>query len=446
VVKNINHRGTKTQRKAQSKEYNHSMTIEIIPVERVEATITLPGSKSFTHRALIAASLADGASVLINPLRAEDTLLTASALSQLGSSINWPGASCEVQGTGAKLQVPEKPIYLGDSGTSMRLLTAVVALGHGRYRLLGSERLSQRPIQDLLDALTPLGVEAVSEADTGCPPVTVNARGLAGGPTRVAGRISSQFLSALLLIAPLAHKDVEITVIGELVSRPYVDITLEVMSAFGIAYSRQDYLFFRVPAGQRYQARTYEIEGDASSASYFLGAAAITAGRVQLTNLNTNSCQGDSRFVHILEQMGCKVEHSAKGMVLQGKPLKGLTVDMSDMPDLVPTLAVVAAFAQGKTVITGVAHLRHKESNRLEAVTSELHKLGIAAQETPEGLTIPGGHPHGTTIETYNDHRIAMSFALAGLKIPGLVITNEQCVAKSFPEFWEYFDILTGRR
>ncbi|MBW1953318.1 MAG: 3-phosphoshikimate 1-carboxyvinyltransferase [Deltaproteobacteria bacterium] len=413
------------------------MAMETKPIDRVEATITLPGSKSFTHRALIAASLADGASTLYNPLQAEDTLLTAQALKQLGAQIDWQGHQCRVLGTAAVLKVPDNPIYLGDSGTSMRLLTALVALGQGRYRLLGSERLNQRPIQDLLDALTPLGVEAFCEAGNGCPPVAVNARGLAG-------QVSSQFLSAILLISPFAHKDVEVEVIGELVSRPYVDITLEVMSAFGIAYFRKNYQFFSIPAGQRYQARTYEIEGDASSASYFLGAAAITEGRVKITNLKAPSCQGDARFIQILEQMGCQIEQTPNGLVLQGRPLKGITVNMADMPDLVPTLAVVAAFAQGETTITGVAHLRHKESNRLQAVTTELTKIGIAARETPEGLAIQGGHPHGAAIETYNDHRIAMSFALAGLRVRGIIITNEGCVAKSFPEFWEYFDRLTA--
>ncbi|MFP3868209.1 MAG: 3-phosphoshikimate 1-carboxyvinyltransferase [Desulfobacteraceae bacterium] len=420
------------------------MAIEIKPIDRVEATVTLPGSKSFTHRALIAASLAEGISTLYNPLAADDTRLTAQALQQLGARIDWQGKQCQIQGCGAVLKVPAEPIYLGDSGTSIRLLTALVALGQGRYRLLGSERLNQRPIQDLLDALTPLGVEAICEAGNGCPPVAVNARGLAGGPTRVAGNISSQFLSAILLISPLAHKDVEVEVLGELVSRPYVDITLAVMSAFGIAYFRKNYHFFSVPAGQRYQPQTYEIEGDASSASYFLGAAAITGGRVRITNLKAQSCQGDSRFVQILEQMGCKIEQDGNGMVLQGGPLRAITVSMADMPDLVPTLAVAAAFAQGETTITGVAHLRHKESNRLQALTAELNKIGIAARETPEGLAIQGGHPHGATIATYNDHRIAMSFALAGLRVPGIIITNEGCVAKSFPDFWEYFDLLTA--
>jgi 3-phosphoshikimate 1-carboxyvinyltransferase len=418
------------------------MQKEILPVATIDAVITLPGSKSFSHRALIAAGLAAGRSTIQNLLRAEDTVYTAQALQQLGCRIDWEGTACQVEGVGGDLKVPDGPIYLGDSGTSMRFLSAVAALGHGRYVLTGSKRLCQRPIQDLLDALSGLGVAAASERNNGYPPVIVRARGLAGGPTRVSGAVSSQFLSAILLISPFAARDVEIEVVDDLVSRPYVDITLNVMEAFGLAYYRQGYKYFAMPAGQRYQARDYEVEGDASSASYFLGAAAITGGRVTLTNLNPESCQGDSGFIKVLEQMGCLVESSPGGVVLQGRPLQATRINMAHMPDLVPTLAVVAAFAPGETVITGVAHLRHKESDRLQAVAAELIKMEVAVQETKDGLIIRGGQPHGAVIETYNDHRIAMSFALAGLKTSGIIIANPDCVAKSFPAFWEYFEPL----
>ncbi len=417
---------------------------EIKPIGQVTAVITLPGSKSFSHRALIAAGLAEGTSTLRHLLDAADTRYTAQALRDLGCQIAWHQESCQVTGTGGNLTLPAQPIYLGDSGTSMRFLTAVAALGQGRVVLTGSRRLCQRPIQDLLDALVGLGVEAVSEQQNGCPPVVVQARGLAGGPTQVAGGVSSQFLSALLLIAPFAARDVEISVAGELVSKPYVDITLSVMEDFGIAYYRRGYTFFAVPAGQRYQAQDYEIEGDASSASYFLGAAAIAGGRVRLTNLNPASSQGDVGFLQVLAQMGCQVATTAEGVSLQGGPLRGIQINMAGMPDLVPTLAVVAAFAQGQTVITGVPHLRHKESDRLEAVATELAKMGVAVEERQDGLVITGGSPHGALIQTYNDHRMAMSFALAGLRVSGVRIADPGCVAKSFPEFWNYFDKLGG--
>jgi 3-phosphoshikimate 1-carboxyvinyltransferase len=312
------------------------MQKEIIPVDTIDAVITLPGSKSFSHRALIASGLAAGRSTLKNLLRAEDTIYTSQALQQMGCTINWSQEICEVEGVNGNLSVPDSPIYLGDSGTSMRFLSAVAALGHGRYVLTGSPRLCQRPIQDLLDALAGLGVSAISEPHNGCPPVIVQARGLAGGPTKVSGAVSSQFLSAILLISPFAARDVEIEVVGELVSRPYVDITMNVMEQFGIAYYRQGYRYFSIPAGQRYQARECEVEGDASSASYFLGAAAVTGGRITLTNLNPGSCQGDIGFIEVLAQMGCLVDASPTGLVIRGRPLQGIAINMAHMPDWSP--------------------------------------------------------------------------------------------------------------
>lgn len=411
---------------------------KIKPVGPVTGRLTLPGSKSLSHRALIAAALADGVSRLRNLLQAEDTIYTAKALMQLGVNYEWAEEVCQVYGTGGRLRAPGEPIYLGDSGTSMRFLTAVVALGQGRYYLTGSQRLCQRPIQDLLNALGMLGVAAKSENHNGCPPVVVQAQGLAGGQAQISGRLSSQYLSAILLISPFAAREVSVIVEGELVSRPYVDLTLSVMADFGIAYYRRGYQCFSVPAGQRYRPREYEVEADASSASYFLGAAALTGGRVTLTNLNPGSCQGDIGFLKVLEAMGCQLECGSEGVTIQGGPLSGLRVNMADMPDLVPTLAVLAAFAAGETEITGVAHLRHKESDRLQAVATELGKMGIAVRQTHDGLCLKGGQPQGAVIETYNDHRIAMSFALAGLKVPGVVIQDADCVAKSFPGFWDY--------
>ena len=413
----------------------------IKPLEHVNTILTLPGSKSYTHRALMAAALADGESVLVNALTAEDTELTAQALAQLGAGIDWQGTTIRVTGKGGRWRPVSEPIYLGNSGTSMRFLTALVALGQGDYLLTGTERLCQRPLGELLDALGQVGVQAISENRNGCPPVRVTG-GLTGGHTQLSGGTSSQYLSALLFIGPLAPQGLEIHITGDLVSKPYVDLTLEVLSDFGISYYREGHRFFQLPGGQCYLPQNYEIEADASSASYFWAAAALTGGQVTITNLSLVSSQGDAAFPRVLERLGCTVSESPQGLTLHGGPLQGITVDMAAMPDLVPTLAVLAAFARGETVITGVAHLRHKESDRLAAVATELTKLGIEARETEDGLLIRGGTPKGAVIETYNDHRIAMSFAVAGLKAPGLVITDPDCVAKSFPDFWDFFERL----
>jgi 3-phosphoshikimate 1-carboxyvinyltransferase len=415
---------------------------EIKPLEHVEATLTLPGSKSYTHRALIAAALAPGESILANALKAEDTELTAQALSLLGSDLDWQGHTIRIQGTGGHLKPLSEPIFLGNSGTSMRFLTAVAALGQGTYRLAGTPRLCERPMGELLEALGNLGVQATSEKGNNCPPVVVRGGSLTGGQTSLSGAVSSQYLSALLLIGPLAPREVKIDITGELVSRPYVDITLAVLSAFGITYTREGYQRFVLPGGQSYQNHHYDIEADASSASYFWAAAALTGGRVTIANLDLESVQGDIDFLSVLARLGCHLTSSPEGLTVDGGPLRGIHMDMSAMPDLVPTLGVLAAFAEGETVINGVAHLRHKESNRLAAVVTELTKMGVTAEEIPDGLRIEGGIPHGAEIDTYQDHRIAMSFAVAGLKTPGVVIRDPDCVAKSFPDFWEFLEKL----
>ncbi|MGQ9689367.1 MAG: 3-phosphoshikimate 1-carboxyvinyltransferase [Desulfobaccales bacterium] len=410
--------------------------------DKIEATLTLPGSKSFTHRALIAASLAAGESVLENALKAEDTELTAQALVKFGAEIDWQGHTVRLQGTGGLLQPVAEPIYLGNSGSSMRFLTAVAALGQGTYHITGTPRLGERPMGELLAALNALGAQVSSEKGNDCPPILVQGGGLAGGKTALSGAVSSQYLSALLLVGPLTPRGVEIEVTGDLVSRPYVDITLSVLNAFGITYSREAYRRFVVPGGQSYQSCQYDIEADASSASYFWAAAALIGGRVTVANLSLESAQGDIDFLSVLARLGCHLVSSPEGLTVEGGSLKGIPMNMSSMPDLVPTLAVLAAYAQGETRITGVAHLRHKESNRLAAVATELKKMGITAEETADGLRIVGGTPQGAEIDTYGDHRLAMSFAVAGLKTPGVVIRDPDCVVKSFPDFWEYFDHL----
>lgn len=340
--------------------------IEIKPLNQCDAVVTLPGSKSYTHRALIVSALAEGESVLANALRSEDTEHTAQGLEKLGIQIAWEGDSILVRGRGGALEAGGENIYVGDSGTSMRFLTALAALKNGRTVLDGSKRMRERPMAELLSGLVALGVKAYSLGGNGCPPVVVDAQGLGGGAARIRGSESSQFLSALLMVAPLARADVRLEVSGRLVSRPYVDITRGVMADFGVQVQQEEGDSFFVRAGQRYFSRPYRIEGDASNASYFLAAAAVTGGKVRVENFRPASLRGDAQFLKILEQMGCEVKRGENWAEVRGRELRGMEVDMNPMPDLVPTLAVVAAFAQGKTVIRNVGHLRSKNPTALK--------------------------------------------------------------------------------
>ena len=416
--------------------------IEIKPGNVEDTTVCVPGSKSYTHRMLIAAALSDGACEVRNPLNSEDTLITRRCLAEMGVAIEEAPDHLRILGASGRLRSPEKPVDLGNSGTSMRLLAAVAALGQGVCVLTGSPRMQKRPIQDLLDGLNQLGVDGRSVNADGCPPIEITGGSLKGGSANLDCRISSQFLSALLLIAPFAKETVIISVTGGLVSRPYVDMTVAVMEHFGIAVDRDGYERFFVKGGQAYQAGNHSVEPDCSQAGYFWAAAAIAGAGVKVTGTSKTLLQGDVRFTECLAAMGCRVVEDSDGIKVIGGPLTGVTVDMADMPDMVPTLAVVAAFARGTTVIENVAHLRAKESDRLGAVVAELTKMGIEADCTGSGLRIIGGNPQGAAIDTYNDHRIAMSFALAGLKVPGIKIKDETCVKKSFPNFWEVFKSL----
>jgi 3-phosphoshikimate 1-carboxyvinyltransferase len=411
--------------------------IEIELLDHCNAEVTVPGSKSYTHRALILSSLADGESVLINALRCEDTERTAEALKRFGVAVSWESDHIRVMGRGGKFESSEDRIDVGNSGASMRFLTALAALKKGITLLDGSERMRKRPIGELLNGLGELGVKAYSKKGDGCPPVIVESQGLKGGTARIKGEESSQFLSGLLMMAPFAQKDVNIEVMGSLASKPYVDITRDVMSAFSVEINNREYRSFFIKAGQRYLPQTYRIEGDASSASYFFSAAAVCRGRVRVENINPATIQGDIGFLEILERMGCRVIRGRDWIEVLGGGLNGIETDMNEMPDLVPTLAITAAFAQGKTVIRNIKHLRFKESDRLHALTAELSRMGIPIKEGEDRLGIEGGTPHGAEIETYDDHRMAMSFAVAGLAVPGVKIKGERCVDKSFPRFWE---------
>lgn len=416
--------------------------IEVKPHNIKQSEVQVPGSKSYTHRMLIAGALSDGVCVIKNGLVSEDTLLTMAALKQMGIRIEVLKDNLLVHGQSGRLASCEEPIYLGNSGTSMRLLTAVAALGKRRYTLTGTARMHKRPIKDLLDALQQIGVNARSLNDNGCPPVEVTGATINVDKVDINCQKSSQYLSALLLIAPYTQNGLEIRVAQRPVSRPYVDITMDVMKAFEVSVKREGYQKFSIPGVQVYRAGEYLVEGDCSQAGYFWGAAAISGGELKVKGIRSDSSQGDVQFVDLLQTMGCRVFKEHDGIRICGRPLCAIEADLSDMPDQVPTLAVVAAFANGTTVIKNVTHLKSKESDRLTAVVTELNKMGIEAACSGNALVIKGGKPKGAIIDTYNDHRIAMSFAMAGLAIPGVRIQNEGCVDKSFPAFWRILETL----
>jgi 3-phosphoshikimate 1-carboxyvinyltransferase len=400
-----------------------------------------PGSKSITNRALVLAALAEGTSHLNGVLDSQDTRVMVESLGRLAVGVTHDAANCEavISGCSGRPTVPEAELWLENSGTSIRFLTAAVCLGHGRYRLDGNARMRERPIGELCDALNALGANAACEQSNGCPPVLVIGSGLAGGTAQVEAEKSSQFLSALLMVAPCAQKPVELMLRGGLVSEPYVDMTIRMMQAFGAHVDQTQNGRYRI-APQRYRAAAYAVEPDASAASYFFAAAAITGGTVTVQGLNRDSLQGDVNFVKLLSQMGCDVKWGDSSIKVCGKPLHGIDVDMNEISDTAQTLAAVAPFASGPTRIRNVAHIRHKETDRIAAVAAELRRLSVSVDEHPDGLTIHPGPIRPATIETYDDHRMAMSFALVGLKVPGIRIANPECTAKTYPRF---FDDLT---
>ncbi len=413
--------------------------MEIKTVRRLDATVEVPGSKSYSQRALVVASLAQGRSNLSNVLISEDTGYLAEALRSLGIEILASGSNMVIEGTGGRLRSPGREIFLGNNGTALRFLTTLVSLGKGEFVLTGESRLRERPVKPLLEALAALGVTSVTRDDKGYPPVKIIGKGMQGGSVTFTDMESSQYVSSILISAPYAQGDVEIKLKGRTVSEPYIDMTLNVMERFGAEVERGAVDRFKVRSGRRYSGRNYAVEGDASSASYFFLAAALCRGRVRVMNINPDSLQGDIKFLDIMETSGCSVARGDTWVEVTGGVLhEGNAVfDMGNMPDMVPTLAVLAAFRSGQTTITNVSHLRLKESDRIAALVNELRRIGVAAEERDDGLVVFGGNPHGAEVETYNDHRIAMSFAIAGLAIPGIVIKDRLCVRKSFPGFWE---------
>ncbi|MBN1911132.1 MAG: 3-phosphoshikimate 1-carboxyvinyltransferase [Pirellulales bacterium] len=413
-------------------------SIDIQPVGPIHATVRPPGSKSITNRALVCAALAEGTSTLVGALDSEDTQVMMAALAQLGLDVahDRDGRTIHVVGAGGGPRCEEADLFVANSGTTVRFLTAMLTSGHGTFRLDGTVRMRERPIQDLLDALAQLGARARCETGSGCPPVVIEAAGLPGGKATVAGNLSSQFLSGLLLAAPCAVGPVELVVAGELVSKPYIEMTLAVMRSFGVEVQNEGLSRFTINAPKKFAARSYAIEPDASAASYFFAAAAVTGGRVTVEGLSKSSLQGDVAFCECLEKMGCKVEYAAESITVSGGPLRGIEVDMNAISDTVQTLSAVALFADGPTLIHNVAHIRHKETDRLAALATELRKLGAEVEEGPDRLRITPATLHGAALDTYDDHRMAMSLALVGLNVPGVSIRDPDCTQKTYPDYF----------
>ncbi|HEX4415637.1 MAG TPA: 3-phosphoshikimate 1-carboxyvinyltransferase [Lacipirellulaceae bacterium] len=425
-----------------------SNSIEIQPVRGpLQGRVRPPGSKSITNRAVVCAALANGTSTLTGALDSEDTRVMLESLSRLGFEVETCDShqTLKVRGTGGVVPALEADLFCANSGTTLRFLTALATLGHGYFRLDGVARMRERPVDDLLEALNQLGGNLRSELNNGCPPVIIHANGLTGGHAKLRGDISSQFLSALLMAAPAARSPIELVIDGPLVSKPYILMTEAVMKSFGVTIELDESLSrFTSNSPQQYSARDYEIEPDASAASYFWAAAAICGGDVTVDGLSSQSLQGDVGFVSCLEQMGCVVKREANSISVGGRPLQGIDVDMNAISDTVQTLAVVALFAQGTTRIRNVKHIRHKETDRISAVAIELRKLGAHVDESDDGLEIHPNNLQSAAIDTYRDHRMAMSFALAGLRIPGVHIRDPGCVDKTYPRYFEDLAKLTG--
>jgi 3-phosphoshikimate 1-carboxyvinyltransferase len=423
----------------------HSDALPIAPRGPLDAEVALPGSKSISNRALIAAALAGGESRLEGLLESEDIAVMREAVAAFGAEVvPGGGETWTVRGTGGRLRAPERTLDARASGTAARFLTALATLAPGPTTLDGTPRLRERPVADVAEALGHLGAPVEVLGPGGCPPVRVRGGGLVGGTAAVDARRSSQTVSAILLAAPYAQQDVRLELVeGALVSRAYVDVTLKLMRDFGAEVRGPEQGALAVRAGRPYAGRAYRIERDASSAAYFFCAAAILGGSVRAPGLPADSVQADLGLLGVLEQMGCRVAREADAVEVHGPEggLVGVDVDMNAMPDATLALAVTAAFARGPTRIRNVAHLRIKESDRLAALEAELRKLGCGAQAGADELRIEPGSLRGAEIETHDDHRMAMAFALAGLRVAGVVIRDPGCVAKSWPK---YFEALAG--
>ncbi len=423
-----------------------SLTLK--PVKRIDGEVNLPGSKSLSNRALLIAALAEGTTIITNLLESDDTRHMLNALKALGVdyTLSEDGTECIVTGNGGPF-VSTEPVelFLGNAGTAMRPLAAALTLGKGEYVLTGEPRMKERPIGHLVDALRQAGANIAYLENEGYPPIKIIAGGLAGGEVSIDGSISSQFLTALLMAAPMAENDMTITIEGELVSKPYIDITLDIMRIFGVEVENENYARFRVKSGQRYRAvDSFMVEGDASSASYFLAAAAIKGGRVKVTGIGKQSVQGDVAFADVLEKMGAAVEWGDDYIMVEKGELHAIDMDFNHIPDAAMTIATTALFVDGTTTLRNIYNWRVKETDRLHAMATELRKVGATVEEGEDYLTItPPKQLKHAAIDTYDDHRMAMCFSLLALDPVSVTINDPECTAKTFPTYFEVLESIS---
>jgi len=414
------------------------MNVTIPYTGSVDLQFEAPPSKSFTHRALVAGALASGTTTVVNPLESEDTLLTLAALQKLGVDARQETGRIVLHGCDGELPAGGPvTLELANSGTSLRLMASLALLCRYPLTLTGSARMQERPIGPLAEALSSIGGSVKFLKEPGYPPIEVSGH-LRGGRVSIDGSVSSQFISSILMAAPYAETEVEIHIPSPPASASYLDITLSVMEGFGVRVAREGYEQFTVSTRNRYTGRTYAVEGDYSSASYFFALAAICGGKVTVRNLVPHSVQGDRRFLPALQEMGCTVTYSENAVSVERTgELRGITIDMSSSPDTVQTLCMVAATATTPTAVSGIGHLKFKESDRISGTAERLRALGGRVDVGGDHITIRPSVLHGGVIDPANDHRMAMSFAVLGLGIGGITITNAECVTKSFPGFWE---------
>jgi len=418
----------------------NSLTLK--PIKKIDGEVNLPGSKSLSNRALLLASLAEGTTTITNLLESDDTRHMLNALKQLGIkyTLSEDKTECSIEGNAVAISCMEpQELFLGNAGTAMRPLCAALCLGRGTYILTGEPRMKERPIGHLVDALRQAGAKIEYSENEGYPPLKIEANGLMGGKVEIDGAISSQFLTALLMAAPLAKNNMEITIIGELVSKPYIDITLDIMKDFGVEVVNDDYKTFTIKAGQTYKAvERFMVEGDASSASYFLAAAAIKGGTVKVTGIGRNSIQGDVEFVDVLEQMGARVEWGETYISVTRDTLRAIDMDFNHIPDAAMTIATTALFVEGTTTLRNIYNWRVKETDRLYAMATELRKVGAEVEEGEDYLKItPPKVLKHAAIDTYDDHRMAMCFSLLALDPVSVTINEPECTAKTFPTYFE---------